>query len=135
MQGNRPLFYANLLVEPCRSLVYTRCGPWGPLYRGETFLKKNGFPTFEAENWVLGFVQICNKNGGVNNTGPAYRPGSKMSRHDPSMPRANLIPFPARVPRCNLYTLTDHDSKMGYRFPRINCLVSTLMKMAESFRV
>jgi hypothetical protein len=32
--------------------------------RDETFLLKNGFPTFEAENWVLGFVQICNKNGG-----------------------------------------------------------------------
>jgi hypothetical protein len=60
---------------------------------------KKWFLTFEAENWVLGFVQICNKNGeGVNNTGTASLPGSKISRHDPSMPHANLIPFPARVP-------------------------------------
>jgi hypothetical protein len=29
--------------------------------------------------------------------------------------------------------LTDHDSKMGYRFPHINYLVSTLTKTAESF--
>jgi hypothetical protein len=33
--------------------------PWD-----ETFPLKSGFPTFEAENWVLGFVQICNKNRG-----------------------------------------------------------------------
>jgi hypothetical protein len=32
--------------------------------RDETFPLKSGFPTFEAENWVLGFVQICNKNWG-----------------------------------------------------------------------
>jgi hypothetical protein len=30
----------------------------------ETFPLKSRFPTFEAENCVLGFVQICNKNGG-----------------------------------------------------------------------
>jgi hypothetical protein len=34
------------------------------VYRDETFPLKSGFPTFEAENWVLGFMQICNKNGG-----------------------------------------------------------------------
>jgi hypothetical protein len=35
---------------------------------------------------------------GVNDTGPASRLGSKISHHDPSMSRANLIPFLARVP-------------------------------------
>jgi hypothetical protein len=32
----------------------------GGISRDETFPLKSGFPTFEAENWVLGFVQICN---------------------------------------------------------------------------
>jgi hypothetical protein len=33
------------------------------ILRDETFPLKSGFPIFEAENWVLGFLQICNKMG------------------------------------------------------------------------
>jgi hypothetical protein len=75
----------------------------------------------KQKNMVVGFVQVCNKNGGGGvNTGPA----SRYPRHEPSVPRANLIPFPDAT--CTL--LTDHDSKMGY-------LVSMLTVTAECFRV
>jgi hypothetical protein len=64
-------------------------------------------------------------------TGPASRLGSKISRHDPSMPRANLIPFLARFPiqlQPTRLLIMIQKWDTGY-------LVSTLTKTAESFRV
>jgi hypothetical protein len=44
--------------------------------------------------------------------------------------KSNPIPSPGSQMQ-PVTLLTDYDSKMGYRFPRINYLVSMLMKTAE----
>jgi hypothetical protein len=44
-----------LLVQFCR-ITKNSGFCFISIIRDETFLLKSGFPTFEAENWVLGFV-------------------------------------------------------------------------------
>jgi hypothetical protein len=84
--------------------------------RDETFPLKNGFPTFEAENWFLGFVQICNKNGGWG--------GGLIMRSASILVRFQYIPPRPKYATCKSNPVPSPGSQMQ----PVHCLLIMIKK-------